>query len=75
MIIAQEDGVFPEGKFICFKILIRSAENLKKLMFIHSLFFITLARKPQPFKAGDEGCPERSGGRIASAFSHRNHGL
>jgi hypothetical protein len=29
--------------------------------------FITLARKPQPFKAGDEGCPERSEGRIAFA--------
>ena len=25
-------------------------------------YFITLARKPQFFKTGDEGCPERSGG-------------
>jgi hypothetical protein len=29
--------------------------------------FITLARKAQPFKAGVEDCPERSGGRIAFA--------
>ncbi len=50
-------------------------EAKSKWRYFMFLFFITLARKPQPFKAGDEGCPERSGGQIAFASSYRNHGL
>lgn len=49
--------------------------TLHTLIWPIAIVFITLARKPQPSKAGDEGCPERSGGRIVVASAHRNHGL